>query len=220
MYKVVEKFVSINGEGQKSGELSVFIRLAGCNLSCVYCDTKWANTSDVKYDLMDKYEIYDYIKSTEIKNVTLTGGEPLLAKGVKDLIQIIVEDSSLYLEIETNGSVSIEPFRTERDNLSFTLDYKSPSSQMNHLMNMSNYKYLKTNDTLKFVVASILDLDQAFEVINTNYLSEKCKVYISPVFKEIEPITIVDYMIKQKCNGARLQLQMHKIIWDPSEKGV
>lgn len=66
--KVVEKFVSINGEGSKAGQLAVFVRFAGCNLDCVYCDTKWANEKDVSYSEMSKEEIYEYIKNTGIKN--------------------------------------------------------------------------------------------------------------------------------------------------------
>ena len=78
-YSVVEKFISINGESTKAGQLAVFIRFAGCNLNCNYCDTKWANEKDVSYETLTEFEIYDYIKSTGVTNVTLTGGEPLAA---------------------------------------------------------------------------------------------------------------------------------------------
>ena len=87
MYNVVEKFVSINGESKFAGQLAVFIRFRGCNLNCVYCDTKWANTADAPAEQMTKEEIYDYIKSTGVRNVTLTGGEPLLQKGIQELLE-------------------------------------------------------------------------------------------------------------------------------------
>lgn len=90
-YKVVERFVSINGEGQRAGELAVFIRFAGCNLNCSYCDTKWANAADVPYEELSAEELYDYIKRTEIKNVTLTGGEPLIAEDIDKLLLLLAD---------------------------------------------------------------------------------------------------------------------------------
>ena len=70
-FKVVEKFVSINGEGRRAGQLAIFIRFAGCNLNCSYCDTLWANEKDVSYELMTSEDIYEYIKSQEIKNIRI-----------------------------------------------------------------------------------------------------------------------------------------------------
>ena len=90
--KVVEKFVSINGEGQRAGELAVFIRFKGCNLRCSYCDTMWANESDCTYEEMSPKEIHTYIKSTGVKNVTLTGGEPLLQKDMEELLKELLGD--------------------------------------------------------------------------------------------------------------------------------
>ncbi|MGN1318790.1 MAG: radical SAM protein, partial [Lachnospirales bacterium] len=109
--KVAEKFVSINGEGQKAGELAVFVRFTGCNLNCSYCDTKWANEPHCNYEELSVDEIYDYILSTKVKNVTLTGGEPLLHSGIYNLCAKLSEDNNLKVEIETNGSVSIEKYK-------------------------------------------------------------------------------------------------------------
>ena len=111
MYNVVEKFVSINGESKFAGQLAVFIRFRGCNLNCVYCDTKWANTADAPAEQMTKEEIYDYIKSTGVRNVTLTGGEPLLQKGIQELLEYLAKDKNIRIEIETNGSVDIKMIR-------------------------------------------------------------------------------------------------------------
>ena len=87
-FRVAEKFISINGEGSRAGELAVFLRFCGCNLNCGYCDTRWANTSDVKYELISAEELVAYVKSTGVKNVTLTGGEPLLQTNIAYLIEI------------------------------------------------------------------------------------------------------------------------------------
>lgn len=90
-YKVVETFISINGESTKAGQLAVFIRFKGCNLSCEYCDTAWANKSDASYTEMTALEIYKYIKDTGITNVTLTGGEPLLQTGNNGIIKYFIK---------------------------------------------------------------------------------------------------------------------------------
>lgn len=220
-YKVVETFVSINGEGQKSGELAVFIRLAGCNLDCSYCDTRWANQSDVEYAEMTGEEIYDYIKNTEVKNITLTGGEPLLDNSIFDLIKIITDDKLLFLEIETNGSISLENLvKNNPKNLSFTLDYKSPSSLMEGSMIKSNFNLLNRKDTVKFVIGNKEDLEKAHTIIKEYDLTRKTNVLISPVFSDIKLEEIVDYMKENLLNGVKLQIQLHKIIWDPELKGV
>ncbi|MGM0509292.1 MAG: putative 7-carboxy-7-deazaguanine synthase QueE [Fusobacteriota bacterium] len=217
-YEVVEKFISINGEGQKSGELSVFVRLRNCNLECSYCDTKWANSKDTECKLMDENEIYDYIKKTKIHNVTLTGGEPLEHENIGVLIEKITQDDLLNLEIETNGSKSIKPFLNE--NLSFTLDYKLPSSNMETHMLARNYDYISKKDSVKFVIQSREDLSVAKFVIEKHNLLDKTTVFFSPVFGKIESKKIVEFMIDHNLNGVKLQLQLHKYIWSPSKKGV
>lgn len=219
-FKVVEKFVSINGEGRRSGQLAVFIRFAGCNLKCSYCDTMWANEKNVSYELMSSQDIYDYIKSTNVTNVTLTGGEPLLQDGIIHLLELLAKDTTLHVEIETNGSVSLEPFIALENSPSFTMDYKLPSSLMEENMLLSNFNDLAKKDTLKFVSGSLLDLEKAYELIIKYNLTHKTNVYISPVYGNIELEQIVDFMINKKINGVQLQLQLHKIIWDPNKRGV
>lgn len=216
--QVVEKFVSINGEGLRAGELAVFIRFRGCNLFCSYCDTTWANESDCKFVEMTPQDILDYIKSTNIRNVTLTGGEPLLQRDIDRLIELILADGNLRVEIETNGSVDISRF--EADGLTFTMDYKLPSSDCEDRMCLDNLALLQGKDTVKFVSGSIDDLNRALHIIREYDLINRCHVYFSPVFGDIEPREIVDFMIDNNLNDARLQIQMHKVIWDPNQKGV
>ncbi len=216
--KVVEKFVSINGEGTRAGELAVFIRFKGCNLRCSYCDTMWANEGNCPYTEMSQEEILKYILETGVKNVTLTGGEPLLQKGAHDLIQLLLENG-LSVEIETNGSVDLRPFTGGRRPL-FTMDYKLPGSNCEDGMLLENFELLDPQDTVKFVSGSIEDLERARCLIEEYGLTERCHVYISPVFGSIEPKDIVDYMIEHKMNDVRLQIQMHKVIWDPDKRGV
>ncbi len=219
-FRITEKFTSINGEGVRAGQLAVFIRFAGCNLDCSYCDTKWANQTDTPYTLMTENEIYDYIKETGIKNVTITGGEPLIQPDIEVLIETLSCDISLNVEIETNGSADIGRFSRISIPPMFTMDYKLPSSGMEKFMNTDNFNYLCKDDTVKFVAGSHNDLETAYQIIEKYNLIKKCHVYISPVFGSINPEDIVEFMKQKKLNDVNLQLQLHKIIWSPDKKGV
>lgn len=219
-YKVVEIFTSINGEGCRAGQLALFIRFQKCNLHCSYCDTRWANTDSAAYTELTEDELYDEIKKSGIKNITLTGGEPLLQPEIGVLLHKLAADDALSVEIETNGSISIEKFSRLKNPPLFTLDYKLPGSGMEAYMKVENFAYLKPEDTVKFVAGSRQDLERAREIIAGFQLTEKCSVYISPVFGAIAPAEIVEFMKQYRLNGVNLQLQLHKIIWDPQQRGV
>lgn len=217
-YKVVEIFESINGEGMRAGELAGFVRLQGCNLSCSYCDTAWANTPDATYQKMTAKEIIKKVDSFGVRNITLTGGEPLLQKGVADLLREMAKN--YRVEIETNGSILIEPFRDISTDIVFTMDYKLQGSGMEDKMCLSNFEFLQENDTVKFVVSSQEDLLRAYEIEKKYKLGTKCNVLISPVFGRIEPADMVKFMSEKHWISARMQIQMHKVIWDPDKRGV
>lgn len=219
-FKVVEKFISINGEGRSAGELAAFIRFAGCNLNCSYCDTKWANEADAPYEILSEEEIYAYIKEQNVNNVTLTGGEPLLQENIGRLVKLLSRDKELHIEIETNGAVSLKDFIDIGENVTFTLDYKLPGSKMNSRMVMENYDLIRNIDTVKFVVSNQEDLDKAREIIEGYNLTDRVAVYLSSSFGVIKPEDIVNYMMEHNMNKVRLQLQLHKYIWDPNRKGV
>ncbi len=215
--QVVEKFLSINGEGWRAGETALFIRFRGCNLRCSYCDTMWANEADCPFEEESPRALADYALQTGIRNVTLTGGEPLLQKDIKELIRLLLEED-LRVEIETNGAVSIEGFEGARP--VFTMDYKLPSSGYESRMLLKNMESLRKEDTVKFVSGSRQDLERALEIIRAYDLTERCHVYFSPVFGAIEPAEIVGFLLEHKLNDVRLQIQMHKVIWDPDKRGV
>lgn len=219
-FKVVEKFVSVNGEGKRAGQLAVFIRFAGCNLECSYCDTKWANDKEVNFELLSADEVYNYIKSTGIKNVTLTGGEPLFQKNIKELLEKLCYDKNLNIEIETNGSINLKEFISIVNRPSFTMDYKCPSSNMEEKMCLSNFEYLDKKDTVKFVVGNIKDLNKVKNIINKYKLIEKTSTYISPVFGSINLESIINFMKENKMNEVNFQIQLHKVIWNPDKRGV
>lgn len=220
VYQVVEKFVSINGEGRRAGELAVFIRMKGCNLRCTYCDTLWANEADCESTEMTVDEIVSYIEESKVKNVTLTGGEPLLREGMAELITAILSDPQRRVEIETNGSVDLSPYCELERRPSFTMDYKMPDSGMEHAMRLSNMEKLSSEDTVKFVVSSRSDMERALEIIEKYDLRERTAVYFSPVFGRIEPVEMVDFLMEKKLNDVKIQIQLHKMIWDPQKRGV
>ena len=218
--KVCEIFQSINGEGTRAGQPAVFVRLAGCNLDCSYCDTKWANGPDAPCEEMTAREIHEKVSSYGIRCITLTGGEPLLHKHVDELLSELCGDDKLSVEIETNGSADISIADKMKNRPLLTMDYKLPSSGMEKAMRIENYALLRSEDTVKFVCGSRNDLEKAAEIIGKYKLIDRCHVYLSPVFGKIDPKDMVSFMLERKLNGVNLQLQLHKFIWDPNEKGV
>ncbi len=239
VFRVVEQFISINGEGRRAGQLALFIRFAGCNLRCEYCDTKWANEKEVAYKEYTIEELYSMIKESNVKNITLTGGEPLIQPNMDKLLECLRRDDTLRIEIETNGSVDIRGFLLNKDsstlqkqdelimdnkmcdNVSFTLDYKTSVSGMEGKMCLDNYVNLRMQDTVKFVVGSKEDLQKSKEIIeNFRLVERRCGIYISPCFGCIEPADIVDFLVENRLNDVNVQLQLHKFIWDPDKRGV
>lgn len=219
-YDVVEIFESINGEGMCAGELAVFVRMKGCNLRCHYCDTAWAYAEDGESREMTEDEICSRILNTGIKNVTITGGEPLLQERIDILLRRLSQERRLRVEIETNGSVPVAQYRGMAHPPVFTLDYKLPGSGMETEMCLDNFRSVDSEDTVKFVVADDMDLERAREIIQQYDLSHRCHVILSPVFGQIAPDQIVAFMRKYHMNNVRLQLQLHKLIWSPEQRGV
>ncbi|MEE5991928.1 MAG: putative 7-carboxy-7-deazaguanine synthase QueE [Oscillospiraceae bacterium] len=216
---LVEHFVSINGEGQHAGELALFLRFGGCNLQCSYCDTAWANDPSLTVWLSSTDELCELARKSGIKRITLTGGEPLRQPDIADLIEALGAIGH-SVEIETNGSIPLKPYTNLLYRPSFTMDYKLPSSGMESAMDTENFALLTKTDTVKFVAGSLEDLERAKEIIDEYHLTEQTTVYFSPVFGSIEASEMVDFMKQHQLNDIRLQLQLHKYIWNPQERGV
>lgn len=219
LFPVAEIFTSINGEGVLAGQLSVFVRFCGCNLNCSFCDTTWANQPDAAHTVMSSKEIVSAVSQTGIRNVTLTGGEPLLQPAIRELLLHLSALPQLRTEIETNGSIDLTPYRGI-PRITFTMDCKLPGSGMYDQMCHDNFALLRPDDTVKFVVGDRDDLLCALEVIRHYHLTHRCHVYFSPVYGKIQPAEIVDFMKEYTLNNVNLQLQMHKYIWDPNARGV
>ena len=231
---VVEKFVSVNGEGLAAGQLAAFIRFAGCNLWCSYCDTRWANHPLVEVEGWSVENLVAWVRETGVRCATLTGGEPLLQPNLPYLVRALLEvcdPHPLRVEIETNGSRPVEPLLQLRAQaqaeglpglLCLTADWKTPSAgaEVCAAMLAGNYPLLDGRDAVKFVVGSEGDLAFARDRCEELGLFDSTNVLLSPVWGEIAPAQIVDFMAAHGLDRARLQLQMHKIIWPNVEKGV
>ena len=231
---VIEIFSSIEGEGSRQGFLATFVRLYDCNVRCSYCDTTYSYGPDADFESLPIEALADRIEEEGNPRVTITGGEPLLQEG--DLWALIDElnrrsaleqglepwspeanaDVSLYeFNIETNGT--LVP-KTRRSNTFFTFDYKGPSSLVEDQMDMAIVNVMTDYDLFKFVVGSQEDLD-AMRRILTDY-EIPAQIYVSPIWGQIDAKTIVDYLKVYNFQEVRLQLQIHKFIWDPDAKGV
>lgn len=214
---VNEIFGSIDGEGLRTGELATFIRLAGCNLRCRYCDTSYALKCKQGNE-MSIDEILEEVKSIGFKNITLTGGEPLIHRNVDKLISRLIEEG-YKINIETNGSVDITPYLDK--NVIITMDYKTPASGEVNKMLLSNLEKLRESDVLKFVCNED-DLIHITSILKI--YKPKCYIYLSPIFNEIEPSELVEYLKGLNeivdTSKMRVQVQLHKIIWNPEERGV
>ena len=213
-YKVSEIFSSIDGEGIRSGFPVTFIRLHGCNLNCSYCDSRYACDGD-DYKEMTICDIVDHVYRLGFEKVTLTGGEPLRHLHCYDLVKALI-DRGYEVNIETNGSYSIAQYVDLP--VILTVDYKCPSSQMEGQMYLPNLQYLRKSDVLKFVVGCEQDLNKMQDVLAEHHL--ECNVFVSPIFGKIDPKDIVDFLLKNHIYDVRIQLQLHKLIWDPNERGV
>lgn len=215
LFRVSEIFSSIDGEGIRAGYPVTFIRLHGCPLSCSYCDSTYATEGD-DYTLMSMEEIINVVYNKGLFRVTLTGGEPLNNEFAYDLV-LELRNRGYEVNIETNGSFPIDRF-SHLNNTIITMDYKCYSSGMTDKMDVDNFMYLRRQDVLKFVVGDINDLNQMRDILNQYRIY--CNVFVSPVFGKIDPKDIVTYLLDNNLENVRLQLQMHKIIWNPNMRGV
>lgn len=225
--KVIEIFDSIDGEGKRTGQPCSFIRLAGCNLRCSYCDTVYSlfgEDEPCEYVEMSIEEIISKV-NPNYKRITLTGGEPLIHNDSAELVNKLC-DMDYEVNIETNGAVDICEFRekiSKKENVFFTIDYKLPSSGMSDKMIWKNFLSLREDDVIKYVVGS--DEDAKLMVEITKKLQTQYKamphIFTGAVYGMYEAQKLIDIILNEPCMAdAQFQVQLHKIIWDPDKRGV
>ena len=213
--RLTEIYCSVQGESTWAGLPCVFIRLARCNLRCRWCDTTYSFHGGEKQSLGD---ILKAVRAYGVPLVEITGGEPLAQKECVPLAELLVEAGYTVL-IETSGSLPID---TLPDPVIRIMDLKCPDSDMSAHNDWSNIAHLRADrDEVKFVLASRRDYEWSRDAIRQYNLAERCRaVLFSPVFGEVDPKDIVAWMLEDGLNQIRFQLQMHKFIWPPAERGV
>ena len=212
---VNEIFSSIQGESTHAGRLCLFIRLAGCNLSCNYCDTEYAH-DEANGTPMTIEHLASQAKLAKIRLVEITGGEPLSHANTPLLCETLL-NMGLEVMVETNGSLplSLLPPAVKK-----IVDCKTPSSGMEEYNLYDNFHILSNHDEVKFVISDYLDYEFALTIIEKYKLQTKTpNILLSPAWDKLEPKTLVSWMLAD-LPPARLQLQIHKILWGAKTKGV
>ncbi len=204
--RINEIFYSIQGEGIQIGVPTVFIRTQGCNLSCRWCDTVYAKNFENGKD-MKISEIIKNVKKYPAKYVCITGGEPLLQKNVRILINRLLK-IGYNVNLETNGSLPLDGLPKSK-NFLVSMDVKCPSSKMEKRMNFENIKKLTKTDQLKFVLKDKKDYDYAKKIIKK--YKPGCSIVYMPV-GGIKIKKIAESVLKDGLN-VRVLMQLHKIIW-------
>ncbi len=210
--RITEIFHSIQGESTQTGRPCVFVRLTGCNLRCVWCDTAYAFEGG---EAMSIEAIADRVAAYGTDLVLLTGGEPLAQEGVHDLIDRLLEQGREVM-IETGGSLDIA--RLDR-RVRVVLDVKCPGSGMEPKNRWENLEHLKPTDEIKFVLNDRRDYEYARDLIRRRELVGRATLLLSPVHGVLAPRELAEWMLSDRL-PARLQLQIHKMIWSPDARGV
>lgn len=211
MLKINEIFKSIQGESTYAGLPCTFIRLAGCNLRCTYCDTNYAYYNGK--ELTDE-AIISKIEEYGVRCVEFTGGEPLLQEETPNLLKTLL-DKGYDVLVETNGSICIGCLDKR---LNIIMDYKTPRSGMSERMRPKNFEFLKRTDQIKFVLMDETDYNWARDVIIHNKLLDKFdNILMSPAYGELSPKQLVSWVLRDNIS-VRVQLQIHKYIWAPDER--
>ncbi|MES2764973.1 MAG: radical SAM protein [Bacteroidota bacterium] len=211
-----EIFYSIQGEGTRAGMPCVFVRLHGCKLRCSYCDTKYAIDHRRGGIDVTAGEIIEKVRSYNCNFVEFTGGEPLEQEATFELMKYFC-DKGFEVAVETGGHIDTE--RVDERVIKI-IDMKTPGSKMVTLNNYKNLDLLKAHDEVKFVLDSREDYEWAQSIVLKHDLVRKtAAVLFSAVFGKINLQELAEWILKDN-TGVRMQLQMHKYIWDPNARGV
>ena len=212
MLEVTEIYKSIQGESTYMGRPCVFVRLTGCNLRCVWCDTTHA-FYDGKNLSID--QIIDQVKSYSINLVEITGGEPLLQKEVFPLMESLLINK-FQVMLETSGSLPIKNVPAEVIKI---LDLKCPGSGEENKNLWENLNYLGSTDEIKFVIADRVDYEWSKKVLQDYELDKKNPVLFSPVFGKLKLKDLTEWILEDNL-PVLLHTQLHKHIWDQKTIGV
>ena len=204
--RITEIFYSLQGESKSVGCPTIFIRLTGCPLRCVYCDTSYAFTGG---SWMDFDQILQQVKQYQTRYITVTGGEPLAQKACQELLTALCNDH-YRVSLETSGALDISEVDSRVIRI---MDLKTPSSGEQKKNLLSNIDYLTQNDEVKFVICNRQDYDWAKQLISDYDLLNKCEVLFSPVHGDISATDLADWILQDQL-PVRFQVQLHKYLWN------
>jgi 7-carboxy-7-deazaguanine synthase len=203
--KIHEIFHSIQGESSRIGLPTTFVRLTGCPMRCVYCDTAYAFSGGSNMSLAD---IMLKVAELGAPYVTVTGGEPLAQKECHGLLTALC-DAGYSVSLETGGAMDI---RAVDPRVSVILDIKTPGSGELAKNLWSNLALLKASDEVKFVLCDRADYDWAKQQLAEHRLTQTCPVVFSPVFGQVNATDLAEWVLADKL-PVRMQVQLHKILW-------
>ena len=203
--RITEIFLSLQGESSTVGLPTVFVRLTGCPLRCVYCDTTYAFKGGENRSID---AIVDEVLSHGVQHVTVTGGEPLAQKRCINLLGALC-DKGLSVSLETSGAIDVSEVDPR---VMKVMDLKTPSSGEMARNLMSNLVHLNAHDEVKFVIGDQADYDWSVEQLKTHAIDQRCKVLFSPVQGQFSPTELADRIVADRL-PVRFQLQLHKLLW-------
>lgn len=209
---VHEIYRSVQGESTFAGLPCAFVRLTGCPARCVWCDTPHAFKEGEQLVLA---AVIERVLALDCPLVELTGGEPLVQDEAFALMTALCDIGKTVL-VETSGTVPVE--RVDR-RVRIIMDLKCPDSGECDNNLWANLDHLKPIDEIKFVLASRRDFDWAAAMVREHKLQERFAVLLSPVFGRVTPRELADWLLESRLN-VRMQVQLHKLIWDPLARGV
>lgn len=203
--RVTEIFHSIQGESSRVGLPTVFVRLTGCPLRCVWCDTEYAFSGGESLAIED---VLRRVADFNCTTVCVTGGEPLAQKNCLPLLAALC-DAGHSVSLETSGALDIEGVDPR---VARIVDLKAPGSGEEAKNRWQNLDLLTPADELKFVLASRQDYDWAVSACRQSRLFERCQVLFSPVQGQIDPARLAQWILDDRL-PVRFQLQLHKVLW-------
>jgi len=203
--KITEIFYSLQGEALNVGLPTVFVRLTGCPLRCIYCDTAYAFSGG---EWMDLESIIKEVKQYNTSHITVTGGEPLAQKPCIELVRQLC-DLGYDVSLETSGALLVDQVDTRARKI---LDVKTPASCEDSKNRFENFAFLNANDQIKFVICDEKDYLWSKQIIDQYQLENICEILFSPVHGQINATMLADWILKDQLN-VRFQIQLHKYLW-------
>jgi 7-carboxy-7-deazaguanine synthase len=211
--KIYNIFRSIDGEVNYFGQgtYTTFIRFAGCNLNCEYCDTDYARKPGSGTE-MAVTDVFDAVEALGCKKVTITGGEPLTQPEPFKMLTNKLRGNGYHITVETNGSMPLIGMGID----SWIIDYKLPSSGMHESMIWNNFTFLRPIDFVKFVVSDKRDFKYAVGIKkDIDQTRSRCRYAFSPAFEKLPPMRLFSWLEEEKLYDVILNIQLHKLIGLP-----